>query len=66
MEGCFLCVIYKNSRKRQPPVTVTSYMNEHAIAYYTFRKKDQAITLGTKSVAKVNGGSVHVVPQLFL
>ena len=44
--------------------SILDNMDGHTVAEYTFCKKDQAITLGTKSSVKIDGDSVHVDPQL--
>ncbi|WAR03769.1 hypothetical protein MAR_010327 [Mya arenaria] len=44
--------------------TILARMDGHTIAEYSFKKKDQAITMNTQSSVKIGGEVVQVDPQL--
>ena len=44
--------------------TILVSMDGHTAAEYTFKKKDRAITMSTKSSVKIDGEAVQVDPQL--
>ena len=44
--------------------SILSSMDGHTPAEYTFKRKDQAVTLGVKSSVKIDGDQVQVDPQL--
>ncbi|KAL7395056.1 hypothetical protein ABVT39_009276 [Epinephelus coioides] len=44
--------------------TILASMDGQTTAEYTFKKKDQAITMSTKSSVKIDGEAVQVDPQL--